>query len=225
MNLVSLRPSHTKALVFSHPLLDDAPVYSEEELDFMAYASKLHPNSEELREQLTMALRSCLRNLVGRYLYNWPVSRRFEDDMVSEGFSVICEFVLDLPSEWGILKIVSRRIQDRINVFLNDNQSAAAPSLRQQKYLKRDGKDPIYTNATGELPEEAEPEETGDEWIRDFLDALNQIQPKDKIDAALLDSFKWGMKYQELADELGVGVGTIHRRRRRLYAQFLQLTR
>ena len=52
---------------------------------------------------------------------------------------------------------------------------------------------------------------------------LSHERETDWLDEALLDRFNWGRGYQELADELGVGVGTIHRRKARLYKRFLEL--
>lgn len=221
--LISLRPYHMNTQHIAHPLLDGAISYNGDEIDMLADELRENP---EVREEFIKAFRSSLRTIVGRYVYHWPTSYPFEDEMVSEGFSVICEISLDLPSECGILKIVTRRIQDRINTFLNKNQALSAPSLRKQKYLQSEGEEPIYHNNTSvEIPEPSHPTDEGDEWKRDILDVLRSIETSDEIDAALLSRENWGRGYQELADDLGVGVGTIHRRKAILYEKFLELTR
>lgn len=221
--IISLRPNHVKQMQVQHVLLDDAKTYTPKEIYLLAAAAK---EDDTLRKSLAIALRSCLRNVVGRYLYYWPVSRPHADDMVSEGFCVISDFILDIDVSHDILKVVSRRIQDRINNYLNKMQGLASPSLRQQKYLKSQGSDPIHMLASlNEYDEDLHPQDGGDEWKRDALDAIAHIEPEDELDRELLSRFNWGRGYQELADELGVGVGTIHRRKARLYKKFQELMR
>lgn len=221
--IVSLRPSHTAMKAFRHPLLVNVVSYTDVEMDKLVDELKGEP---QIRTTMICALRCCLKNTVGRYLFHWPVSRPFVDDMVSEGFTALCEIPLDKLSKHGILKVANRRIQDKLNLFLNRNQSLASPSLRKQKYLQKDGEEPIYRSQTMVGYKEAiHPLESGDEWKRDTLDALSKIKPRDNIDAAILEQANWGRRYQELADELNVGVGTICRRKKALHKQFLKLTR
>jgi hypothetical protein len=210
--------------VFTHPLLPNVKAYTVEEINKLVDELKDDPN---FRATMIDALvRSCLRCMVGKYLFHWPVSRPFTDDMVSEGFTAICEIPLDKLSKHGILKVATRRVQDKINLFLNKNQSLSSPSLRKQKYLQRDGEEPIYrSQSTDRYRENLHPMDDGDEWKRDMLDALGKIKPRDHIDATILKRTNWGRRYQELADELNVGVGTIYRRKKALHKQFLQLTR
>ncbi len=90
--------------------------------------------------------------------------------------------------------------------------------IDQQRYLIQQAEAPIYLQAEKNKYEESQhSEDAGDEWKRDVLDVLEKIQPQDAIDEALLCPFNWGRTYQEMADELKVGVGTIHRRKARLY--------
>ncbi|MHC4704260.1 MAG: sigma-70 RNA polymerase sigma factor region 4 domain-containing protein, partial [Planctomycetota bacterium] len=159
----------------------------------------------------------------GRYMYHWPISRRFRDGMISEGLFALTLMIDGLPYDRPVWEIAARKIESRINQFLNDNQSATSPSLRQQYYLKADGKDPIYLGDSIEVPEESHPQGVGDESCRDILDAFCKLTPQDDIDVAIMDEFNWGRKLQDLADELGVGVGTIHRRKQRLYKQYKEL--
>jgi hypothetical protein len=209
--------------LFKHPLLDQVKSYTEAEMDALVDELKGEP---QIRTTMICALRCCLKNTVGRYLFHWPESRPFVDDMISEGFTALCEIPLDKLSKHGILKIANRRIQDKINLFLNKNRSLASPSLRKQKYLQKDGENPIYRSQSADhYREDLHPLEGGDEWKRDVMDAVSKIEPRDHIDAALLNRSNWGRRYQELADELNVGVGTIYRRKKALHKQFLKLTR
>jgi hypothetical protein len=222
-HIVSLRPYHGIPKVFQHPLLDGVVTYTDYELDKLVDESKDDP---DFRSIMLDALRGCLKNTVGRYLYHWPITRSFTDDMVSEGFTALCEIPLDKLSKHGILEVAARRIQDKINLFLNKNQSLASPCLRKQKYLQKDGEDPIYMSQSMDYYCEAvQPLESGDEWKRDMLDTVNKIKLRDQIDTAIMSPLNWGRKHQELADELNIDVSTVSRRKKRLYKQFLQLTR
>lgn len=197
-------------------MLDSAKVYSEEDLKEIA--------KSEGKEQLALALHSCVRNLVGRYLCQWPQTKRFEDEMVSEGFLAISEvlskFSLDSLIEYGILKLVSRYIREKVQVYLNNNRGLTAPSYTQQKNIKRGGGEPIYVESTNNTTY-SEPFEQGDVWKRDFLDTIKQLEVKDQLDAILLDESSWGKSHKELAKELGVSSCTIYRRRQRLYKRWV----
>jgi hypothetical protein len=150
--------------------------------------------------------------------------------MVSEGFLALSRFSseisLDLLAGRGILKVASQRMQDQIETFLNSNQSIASAGMTKQKKKVSEGSEPLYHKTIAEeIPESVHPYDEGDEWKRDILEVLNSIEPIDEIDASLLSSENWGRGYQELADDLGVGVGTIYRRKSKLYKKFLELTR
>lgn len=226
--LITLKKQHKKSNRFDHPLLNDAIPYSEDELDFLTEAvieGSINPSA------LTVSLRSCLRHIVGRYIANWPSTKRFKDEMVSEGFVALSELSskisFDLLNGRSILKVASQRIINRIEKFLNSNQALTAASMRKQCYNISEGKQPIYCENVelDDLPESGHPIDDGDEWKRDALDCISKIECKDWLDEAILDRSNWGKKYQQLADELGVGVGTIHRRKARLYERFIRLMR
>ena len=223
--LIRLKKYHNKSNKFNHHLLNDAVSYSEEELDLIAEAviECLIPPSV-----LISSLRSCLRYIVGKYIANWPSTKRFQDEMVSEGFVALSEVVnnisVDFLKDRSILKVANQYITDRIEVFLNRNLAVTSASMWKQNKNISEGKSPIYCENVDLdcLPETSHPIDKGDEWKRDILDCLNKIC-KDNLDKALLDRRNWGKKYQQLADELGVGVGTIHRRKARLYKRFIKL--
>lgn len=221
--IINLLPSQTKQQKFKHPLLKSGLTsYTAEELDLLAAGVKSDP---ALASDFIMAMRVCLKCVVGRFLYYLPFTSTFVDDMVSVGFETLTEATLNLP-ESNVANVITRRIEDRIKNFLNDNMGLSAPTLRQQKNLAKRGEEPICLKGTSDsYPEDSHPEDAGDEAIRDILDAYSQIQPDDEIDIFLMDQSNWGRGYQELADDLGVGVATVHRRKQRLYQKYLRLTR
>ena len=225
MNYIHLKHYHTKTARFKNPLTDNSAPFDMEALDHEAELVIKGKDPEEL----TLLLARCVGLLVSRYLGNFPQTRKLVDEMVGEGFLAICELCKAIPvklfKDRGILKIAESRAQNAIETMLNNMIAISAPSARQQRYLLEKDETPIYLQeeVSGYEAEEQQLEDTGDEWKRDVLDAMDKIQPQDELDAALLCPLNWGRKHQELAEELGVGVGTIHRRRLRLYSKYKEL--
>ena len=225
--LIRLKHYHTATQKVQHPSLDDAKVYSEDELQ-VVLQNVLNGCVEH--QELTLALRSALRNMIGRYKANWPSTTPFLDDMVSEGLLALSrlssEISLDSLAGRGILKVASQRMQDQIETYLNSNQAVAAASLAKQKRTVSDGLDPLYcTSSTEKIPESSHPTDEGDEWKRDILDTINSIKVSDNVGVAILARENWGRSCQELADDLGVQKCTISRHKAQLYSKFLELTR
>jgi len=226
-SLVRLKHYHTNIHKVSHPLLDVARSHSEE--DLQEILKGILDGSVE-RDVLTMALRSALGNMLGRYKANWPQTIPFMDDMVSEGFLALSRFSseisLDFLAGRAILKVASQRMQDQIETYLNFNQAMAAASISKQQQVIKEGLNPLYCVSEAEaVPEELHPADEGDEWKRDILEVVNTMDGVDDIGRAILARENWGLNFQDLADALGVGVGTIHRRKVQLYSEFLELTR
>jgi hypothetical protein len=232
MNYIHLKHYHTKVKNFNHPLLDDVTKsYDTDKLDDLAWQVVEGSDPEEL----VMALRSCLKLLVGRFLGNWPESAPYVDDMVSEGFCEIVRLCNDIPEDLltqkSIFKITVYRAQYGIEKMLNSLRSLSSASPRTQ--LKRivQGGDPVCVQGVSDsllsTPEDEtaqHPIEHGDEKVRDVLEVLSKLKPSDDIDAKILDPLYWGMVDEDLADEVGISRQAIRKRKLRLYDQFLKIT-
>ena len=225
MNLIHLRYYHTATKPVEHPLLDACEPVSEAELDQMVSDTLLDSSTGE---RLVLALRSSLRHMVSRYLGNFPESAAFTDDMVSEGFLAICELVenlsLDLLNGRTILYVASQRVQNRITHMLNSCKSLAAPAVSTQELRIKNNEDPLYLGQS-DLKDVDVDDRRMMLDIRDIYEALEEIEAQDGLDAQLLCPYNWGRTEQDLADELGVTQRLINRRKRRLYKEFLKLTR
>lgn len=230
MKPISITPSQRKVKKFRHPFLDGSESHTKEQLE--AIASEVLAGRKD-KDSLLMALRSCLRNLVGRYLYYFPESRRFEDEMVSEGILAIVS-ILDTLNESmlegkGIFHLAASRINGAIKKFLNKNRAFTAPSLRYQYKLP----EPVYVksisihgvNLKDETNDNIHPKDDGDEWKRDFIEILDCMKESDHIDKAILLKTNWGATNKELAKELNVSPETVRTRRHKLYEKFLDLMR
>ena len=232
MNYIHLKHYHTNVQNFDHPLLDDVTKsYDSDKLDELAWEVVEGGDPEEL----VMALRSCLKLLVGRFLGNWPESEPYVDDMVSEGFSEIVRLCNDIPEDMltkkSIFKIADSRAQYGIEKMLNSLRPLAAASPRTQTTRIGEGEGPLYVQSVSDTllstPEDEtafHPVEDGDEKIRDVLEVIDMLEPADEIDGKILDPLYWNMSDAELSDKVGLSPQAIRKRKLRLYTQFLKFT-
>jgi len=227
MSLINLRHFHTNVRTFKHPLLDHCKPYRDSELDLLCAVVIGCPDEGE---RLVLALRSCLRHMIRRYLANFPQTEAYLDDMVSEGFLAICDLVenlsVDLLNGRTILYVASQRIQSSIELMLNKVQSLSAPSRMTQFRRVKEDKDPIYLSQTSLDDVDVDVDDQRMMFnIRDVYEGLEKIEARDWLDAMLLCPENWGRTEADLADEFGIGKTTIHRRKKELYDEFLKLTR
>jgi len=233
MNYIHLKHYHTKVQNFDHPLLDDVlKSYDRGKLDTLAWQVV---DDGANPEELVMALRSCLKLLVGRFIGNWPESNSYVDDMVSEGLSEIVRLCNDIPEDLlakkSIFKIADSRAQYGIEKMLNSSRSLASASPRTQTKRIGRNEDPLYVQSVSDTllstPEDESafhPIENGDEKIRDILEVIKMLEPADEIDEKILDPLYWNMSDAELADKVGRSRQAIRKRKLRLYNQFLKIT-
>lgn len=224
MNYIHLKHYHRKRAKVKHPVFIGCKKVEEEELNRMAEEVIAGGSSDDL----VLALRWYVGALVGRYIWNFPQTKKYKDDMVSEALEQIVNLCVKIPEklfrEKGILKLANSRAQRAIEDSLNSMLSLSAPSRWKQWEIMNKGETPIFlTSSTSEYFEDIHPEDGGDELKRDILDAFIKIEPEDEIDEALMDEHNWGRNATELAEELGVDDNTIYRRRERLYKKYLEL--
>jgi len=219
-SLIKLSPAQNKVKAVKHDLLNDAVPFTEDELRDLL--------EKEQRQELMMALRSCLRHVCGRFLAHYPDCEPFMNDMVSEGMLAIVELssniTLDLLANRTILDVAFTRIRDAIERYLNKAQGAFASLTQQQTLLSETG-EPHYPVNTGGYAEESEPVDEDDVFKRDVYDALESIEAKDRIDATILCPVYWDVNDQNLADLLGVSRGLICQRKKALFREFVRLTK
>jgi hypothetical protein len=132
----------------------------------------------------------------------------------------------DTESTHSIMKRATSAIINAIEIYINDNQSLAAASKAEQKRRIARGEAPAYLSAVMNDYSMCDMEERDpDTYKRDVMEALEALPVRDEIDEAILRKSSWSKSHTELADDLGLDETTILRRRRRLYNEFLELTR
>lgn len=219
--VVHLRYWHKKSKKFKHPLLEGAKPVSEEEAAILV-AKYLDDKSQANRDALVMAMRSAIRNLVGRYLANWPVTRKHVDDMVSEGMLVVVRTVNTLTRTTlngrGIMKVVSQRAAKAIEYMLYEVGSLACPEKRAQERHAARGEDTPYlvgeTDLSSVSIEDNNSKEAQD--LIDAEDALRVMADRLQLDANLLKPEYRGLTSEEAAELLGVHHTTVLRHRAKL---------
>jgi len=179
MPLIQLRHYHRKSNRFEHPLLDGAKPVTDVELAYL--------HSTKSVEEVLLALRSCLRHLVGRFIANWPASEPYVDDMVSEGLVAFTRLIREGVESETLMFKASQRAQEAIEVYLNKAVAMTAPSLTTQKRLLRARKDVNYPTHNTDLStvEKVAVDETFNDEI---FDAISLIEARDDLDAALLST-------------------------------------
>lgn len=213
--MIRLNPGQNKSFKVDHPLFDGVKKHTKEEVQAIAFKA-----AKSDKDKLFEALKSCAASVIGRYLCHWPRTRRFEHEMVSEAFLVISEILSEITFDFvenhDILKVVGRRIVNRIDEYLNRNIGIVSTSVQNQ----RDNPTTFNYIEIDNLAEFNHPLDAGDTWKRDYLDVLRSIESKDYIDDYILQKTNWGRSHNEIAKEIGVDARLIYRRRRKLYQKF-----
>lgn len=223
MHLIRLLPSQQRVKKLKHPAFKDVVSFSFKELEVITQ-ERLNGRPSK---PLILALRSTARYLVGRYLWHYPATCRFLDEMVSEALLAITMMVNSLERDMlidsNIQKIASKRIRYRIEDMLNNLQGFASPSMTRQKQIIREGQLPIYLYGERE-PQHADKETRDAEEAKfDLLDAVFALREECATAHMILDSANWGLPDAELAEKMSCSHSYVCRCRCKLLSQYLEL--
>jgi hypothetical protein len=180
MNIIHLRKTQRRCAKFEHPLLPNLPKFTRE--DALPLLNAIADGNPDARDELILGLRYVVKVVVGRFLHHWPVSHRFEEDMVSEGFKAVIEkvdYVDQLEDIDDFLPSVWSHVKQSIETMLNDSRSAFAPCWATNFNRVRAGLESEYNFAT-QLREAVDDEcwDHGQEWA-DMLDELEYLKCED----------------------------------------------
>lgn len=108
---------------------------------------RLVGGDKSAREELSNGLCYLIPYVVGRYLFHWPMTRRFEDDMVGEASLALMEAIDSITeveqAQWLASMAIARMCR-AIESFINDHQEIVSAPLRVNERLAQQGKDPEY---------------------------------------------------------------------------------
>jgi len=228
INFVRLLPNNMRVRPFDHPVTNapGPPLTPDEERILL----EEHFNgNKEARDKLILGYLGLLRNLVGRYLYHWPVTRRFTEEMVSEGLVALTVAIDGFPPEaLGEIELrltVKDKIRHGIESFLSNFRGIVPAPFTVNRDRVADGKRPIYGHVTAGLNSVAESAcyEDGNAVKVDVVDTVDAIRQETNIKYKILDEKYWGCPAAEVAKELGVHASTVWRYRRELLDEYKQL--
>lgn len=205
MNIIRLTSNQRKQASFDHPLLSAAT-----KMDSKAMAGLIKFAAETRNKQafddLILANLTLIKWIVGRYLYNWPETRRFEDDIASEGLVAVTQVVGQLdrvitPAELKAIIITKAKLN--IETFLNDNRSLIGASLRTN-YNRLEADEPVEYVTTVSFDDNNLSATRQDDALAfvDLWDTVEFVQETDKetfIDhvMAIMENYK-GLEEREL---------------------------
>ena len=185
MSIIHLTEGQKHCSRVEHPLLD----FTEkmEEGDALDAMHRSFDENESVRKQakdeLIMGHLYCVKNIVGRFLANWTESKRFEDEMVSEGLVAVTSAVQQMTEDdtyEDLVKLIWSRVKYYIEVMLNDLRSSFSPTRRENYNNVEEGKEAIY-NYAQTLQEGIDygGPDIGPEFI-DMVDDLEVLSETDK---------------------------------------------
>jgi hypothetical protein len=241
--VVHLTAAQKRRKCFQHPLIDNIPpLLTAEYLDqLLAVYFATDKNSVKhatFKQELIVNYFRLLASVVARYLYHWPVSRRFLDEMISTGAETITRIITTLQpdrlieGDWfrslgGLIEGWLRfDIEDSINQL-----RGIAPAPRSTNHdQEKAGKRPIYGNVeTNLLSEEIKNSQAYtdiDPVILEVKDTLRRIAQTDYEVQILLDE-NWGLSNAEVAEKLGKTprwISTVRKRLRERYDELEKRT-
>lgn len=178
MNVIHLTKFQKRSMPFTNPLLD--AVEKIDENDIPALLESAQGGSRDARNKLITGNLGIVKALVGRFLYHWPESRRFEDDMVGAGAEALLDVVDTFSGEAKYLRptmVVSAK--RKIEVLLNNMRSDIYASIQTNYRRVSMGLEPEYVYAKS--IDNALPPSRLNEAIEyvDVLDSLERYQEAD----------------------------------------------
>jgi len=233
--MVHLTPAQIRRKKFNHPLTENAsPPLTEEQLDsLLLIYFKLDSADKryiEIRNSLVVNYFSLLNYIVARYLFHWPVTRRFLDEMISAGVEAIIKVITKLKpaqlEERNLVCWVEGAIRFGIETIVNDLRGIAPASRSTNFDRERVNKKPIYGDVVANL---------SSEWVKSvamYYDAglrifeagdAVEIIAHTKFERQVLAQENWSLTNAELGEKLNASSQHIGRVRKCLRDRYMKL--
>lgn len=141
MKIIRLSRGQVKWSAVNNPIFDFIRVRTDTENSTLVSAFAI-TRSEELRAELIFSNLHLVQHTVGRYLANWPETKRWKDDMVSVGVETLIKQIDKIdgafPDRFRGKTVL--HIKSQIEMHLNDIRTAVSASLSTNYRRLRDGK-------------------------------------------------------------------------------------
>jgi hypothetical protein len=186
----------------------------------------------EIGQELISNYLCLLRSTVARYLYHWPVSRRFLDEMISTGAEAIAQIIVklhpaqlkkDISNFQALGGLVENAIRHDIETTINNFRGIAPASERTNRGREMQNQKPIYGNIETGLANENVTDTCEYRDIESFIfeteDAIETIA-ETEFERQVLARENWGLSNAELGKKLDKSsrwVFTVRNRLRKRY--------
>jgi len=236
--MVHLTPAQRGQKRFSHPLTGNAPrPMTEEQLNplLLAYfdtieGSELHA---EIGGKLMVNYLRMLGSMTGRYLYHWPVTRRFLDEMISAGAEAITKVIVKLRPEHledrdkfrTLGHLIESSIRKSIETIINDFRGVAPMDDRVNRGREAKNQKPIYGTVKTDLGEDVKNSQRYNDtglFILEMEDAIEKIA-RTETERQILAKGNWGLSNAELGRKLGMSERWMFETRGQLYERYMKL--
>jgi len=215
---------------FSHPLLNNAPpALLGEQLEVVL--ERYFTGNKEARDELIFGHFRYLRALVARYLYYWPITRPFLDEMVSVGLETIVEAVdnlkqsdLDSNTDYSFLRYLRGRIIGKIEREVNDLRAITSASRRRNQILEGEGTEAIYRENEADLTNVNSACGCFDSGFifLEMQDILKAIAKNNK-ERGIIAEANWGLSNKEIAQKCEISERQVRRIRLNLLKRYYTL--
>lgn len=209
--VIHLRNDQQRTTPFSHPMQEYACELGDKEamklLETYLDTSLDDTVRDEARQNLIMGHVYTVNWLIGRYVCNWPESKKFLDDIYSEGLLAAAEVITQMdtidPHQLKAKIIVLAKFY--IERMLNQMRYPINACLMTQFRRIKDGKPVEYIDAIT-LTDKQNVHTTDDSYmVVDLLDALERIKECDTeefVDLVLLAMENYHhIRKQDISDE------------------------
>lgn len=240
LKMVHLTPGQRKRRKFNHLLTGNAArPMTEKRLNTLLSIYFDTSKEDKLRtavgkELMTNYLR-LLGSTVGRYLYHWPVSRRFLDEMISVGTEAIVKIITKLKPEQlekennsniVLGHLIENAIRHDIETVINNLRGIAPASERTNRNRETICEKPIYglieASLTSENIKDSQEYNDIDSFLFEVRDSIEKIA-QTKLEKQVLAQENWGLSNAELSKKLGKSVQWILEIRNRLRERYQKL--
>ncbi len=188
---------------FSHPFFRELPVAHT---DYEALIFKRLP---------------LLRNIIGRYLYHWPLTRRFLDEMVSAGLLAIVARPNEPEDHY--FHLICNRIEDEISRL----QGIVAIPICTNTRRQRAGKPPITGEAALLVDFAVADPSLACVDVLEIVDLMRQhieqLRRQFNAKLAILSPENWQIPLGTLSQQTGVPEHTLREQRNHLWKHYLKL--
>lgn len=237
--MVHLTPWQRRRKWINHPLTDKAPPVLTEKrlnqllLDYFETDEEGEFHIEIGKELIASHLR-LLRYTVAQYLYYWPITRRFFNEMISSGTEAIAKIIVKLKPEQlkkennfkSLGGLIENAIRQSIETTINNLRGIAPASERTNRDRESKDKEPIYGNVETDLTsDDIKDSKTYNDLgslIFEVKDAIEVIA-RTQFEKQILAQENWGLSNIELGKKLNTSPQHVGRVKSHLYASYKEL--